>query len=319
MSAGQGLDRDETGLGDGHHDQLRNPVSDSYRIGHCAVGVEECDPDLAPVAGIHRSRAVYDRQAVARRKATSRHDEGDKTVGKGDGNTGTHGRPGTRLQDESLGRGKIGTGIPRVGVSRNTRLRVAGWSPARGQEREENVDVFWHVTRVVQIIWSNRVMQTYRERLWPTPWVFLSTALVIPASLLVFLPINVLAGIITAVILYGGVVLTLVATAPIISVEDGVLTAGRARVPIGFTANVEIFEGAAATLERGQRLDARAWLVIRGWISPVVRVSISDQTDPAPYWLLSTRRPAQLREAIVSAQSDAARNRGSEGGAHITE
>ncbi|MCU1417394.1 MAG: hypothetical protein JWP32_1568, partial [Schumannella sp.] len=28
----------------------------------------------------------------------------------------------------------------------------------------------------------------YRERLWPAPWVFLSTALVIPASLLVFLP-----------------------------------------------------------------------------------------------------------------------------------
>ena len=30
----------------------------------------------------------------------------------------------------------------------------------------------------------------YRERLWPAPWVFIATALVIPASLLVFLPIS---------------------------------------------------------------------------------------------------------------------------------
>ena len=36
----------------------------------------------------------------------------------------------------------------------------------------------------------------YRERLWPAAWVFLATALVIPASLLVFLPISTTAGIV---------------------------------------------------------------------------------------------------------------------------
>lgn len=47
---------------------------------------------------------------------------------------------------------------------------------------------------------------SYRERLWPAPWVFISTALVIPASLLVFLPISLPAGIAVALGLYGAVV-----------------------------------------------------------------------------------------------------------------
>ena len=49
-------------------------------------------------------------------------------------------------------------------------------------------------------------MILYRERLWPAPWLFLATALVIPASLLVFLPINVTVGIVTAIVLYAGCV-----------------------------------------------------------------------------------------------------------------
>ena len=41
----------------------------------------------------------------------------------------------------------------------------------------------------------------YRERLWPAPWVFISTALVIPASLLVFLSISTTPGIVCAIVL----------------------------------------------------------------------------------------------------------------------
>ena len=60
-----------------------------------------------------------------------------------------------------------------------------------------------------------------------------------------------------------------------------------------------------ATLERGQRLDARAWLVIRGWVSPVVKIPVTDPVDPAPYWLVSTRRPALLVDAIERARNGA--------------
>ena len=49
--------------------------------------------------------------------------------------------------------------------------------------------------------------------------------------------------------------------------------------------------------ERGPSLDARAWLSIRGWVDPVVKVTLADEKDPTPYWLVSTRRPEDLKAA----------------------
>jgi hypothetical protein len=141
-------------------------------------------------------------------------------------------------------------------------------------------------------------MPEYREKLWPSPWVFLATALVIPASILVLVPISLLAGIITAVVLYAGIALILALTSPRVEVKDGILTAGHARIGVDQLGEVTSFDGTAATAERGPRMDMRAWLLIRGWISPVVRIEITDPNDPAPYWLVSTRNPQKLAAAI---------------------
>jgi hypothetical protein len=146
-------------------------------------------------------------------------------------------------------------------------------------------------------------MTTYRERLWASPWVFISTALVIPASLLVFLPINPIAGPVVAVVLYLAVVVMLAIGSPTIQVTDTSLVAGRARLPLAFVGDVVAYRDAKATEQRGPKLDARAWLMIRGWISPVVTVQITDPDDPTPYWVLSTRNPDALVAAIVGARS----------------
>jgi hypothetical protein len=141
-------------------------------------------------------------------------------------------------------------------------------------------------------------MPNYRERLWPAPWVFISTALVIPASLLVFLPISTTAGIVCAIVLYGAIVVTLLVTTPAVEVDDALFVAGRARLPRNVVAEVTVFTGPDATAERGTRLDARAWLLIRGWIPGVVKVQLDDPSDPTPYWLVSTRHPEQLAAAL---------------------
>ena len=143
----------------------------------------------------------------------------------------------------------------------------------------------------------------YRERIWPSAWVFISTALVIPASLLVFLPINLFAGVIVAIVLYTGIVLILVATSPVIEIFPGELVAGRARVPVELISAVSAFRGEEATLQRGRLLDARAWLLIRGWVSPVVKIELADETDPTPYWILSTRTPDALVAALTVARA----------------
>ncbi|MBC7518698.1 MAG: DUF3093 domain-containing protein [Microbacteriaceae bacterium] len=146
-------------------------------------------------------------------------------------------------------------------------------------------------------------MQFYRERLWPSPWAFVSTSLVIPASLLVFLPINFTVGVITAIILYGGCIVLLLSTSPRVSVTASHLVAGRARLPVALTGPAESFNGEDARIQRGQQLDSRAWLVIRGWIDPVVKIPNLDAADPAPYWLVSSRRPKALAAAVAEART----------------
>ncbi|HSP51790.1 MAG TPA: DUF3093 domain-containing protein [Cryobacterium sp.] len=141
-------------------------------------------------------------------------------------------------------------------------------------------------------------MPEYREKLWASPAPYVATALIIPASILVFAPISMLAGVLIAAGLYAACVLALLSSAPVVQVRDGELIAGRASISTELVGEVQPFDGDEAALERGQRLDARAWLLIRGWIRPVVRIPIVDATDPAPYWLVSTRHPQKLAAAI---------------------
>ncbi|MEA9984813.1 MULTISPECIES: DUF3093 domain-containing protein [Subtercola] len=149
-------------------------------------------------------------------------------------------------------------------------------------------------------------MSTYRERLSPSGRIYLYLVLLIPASIGVFAPINMTAGIVCAIVLYGGSVGVLLVLSPVVSVGDGMLVAGKARIPLELVGEPVAFTGSEATLARGQRLDARAWLCIRGWISPVVRVSIHDASDPVPYWLISTRNPNELVAALEKANHELA-------------
>lgn len=148
-------------------------------------------------------------------------------------------------------------------------------------------------------------MTRFRERLWPSVRIYLALTLVMPASALVFLPINPPVGVVTGVLLYLAFAGLLTITAPVLTVTDDRVTAGTATLPIDVIGAVTSFRGADATGQRGQQLDARAWLVIRGWIDPVVKLDVVDESDPTPYWILSSRRPDELASAIEAARSSA--------------
>jgi hypothetical protein len=139
--------------------------------------------------------------------------------------------------------------------------------------------------------------------------VFLATALVIPASLLVFLPINVIAGIATGIALYAGCVVLLLLASPTLEVTERGFSAGRATLPARHLGPASGFTREDATRERGPSLDARAWLLIRGWADGVVKVEVADDRDPVPYWLVSTRRPDELVSALERLRPSTARPR----------
>jgi hypothetical protein len=96
-------------------------------------------------------------------------------------------------------------------------------------------------------------------------------------------------------------VVLLVRGTPPVAVADGMFIAGRARVPIRLLGRVEVLDAERMRHARGPDLDARAYLCLRGWIAAGVLVELRDAEDPTPYWLVSSRRPAELAAAITAA------------------
>jgi hypothetical protein len=83
-----------------------------------------------------------------------------------------------------------------------------------------------------------------------------------------------------------------------VSVRDGVLTAGRARISLEHVGEVEALDAARTRLLAGREADARAFLLLRPYLSRAVRIGIDDPADPTPYWLVSSRRPDRLAAAL---------------------
>jgi DUF3093 family protein len=83
-----------------------------------------------------------------------------------------------------------------------------------------------------------------------------------------------------------------------ISVHDGVLTAGRARIPLAHVGDVVPLDADDTRRLAGRDADARAYLLLRPYLRRAVRIRIDDPADPTPYWLVSTRRPERLAAAL---------------------
>ena len=102
----------------------------------------------------------------------------------------------------------------------------------------------------------------------------------------------------TAVLLLIMVGLFLGYGAPRVEVGDGWLRAGRARIPGEYLGSAEALDPAETRRVAGPGADARAYLLLRPYLKRAVRVTLHDDRDPAPYWLVSSRDPEHLATAI---------------------
>jgi hypothetical protein len=102
----------------------------------------------------------------------------------------------------------------------------------------------------------------------------------------------------TAVLVLGMSGLFLAYGAPRVDVEGGWLRAGRARISGEFLAGAEPLDADATRRVAGPEADARAYLLLRPYLKRAVRVTVRDERDPTPYWLVSTRDPEHLAAAI---------------------
>jgi hypothetical protein len=137
-------------------------------------------------------------------------------------------------------------------------------------------------------------VDSYTERLWPSWWLTAALGLFLPAGFLIFLPLNPLVGFSVGMGLWLSSWATLAAFAPVISANHAGVKAGPSFIGWDSIAAVDEISQDEARAAKGVGLDARAWVVIRPWVKPAVRIHVNDPEDPAPYWLVSTTKPGTL-------------------------
>jgi hypothetical protein len=85
---------------------------------------------------------------------------------------------------------------------------------------------------------------------------------------------------------------------------DGV-SAGPKQLPIDQVSDVSALDDEQTTALRGPRADPESFMVIRAYLPKSVYIGIAGRPAGQPYWLIASRRPAELAEAIETARSRA--------------
>jgi hypothetical protein len=89
----------------------------------------------------------------------------------------------------------------------------------------------------------------------------------------------------------------------VISVGEKEIHVGRATIEHAYIAGCRALTAEETRLRTGIEADARAHLVLRPYIKTAVEITLEDAVDPVPYWLVSTRRPQRLADALQDAAS----------------
>jgi DUF3093 family protein len=103
---------------------------------------------------------------------------------------------------------------------------------------------------------------------------------------------------------FSGIALALLAAlllsygSPHVTVRDGWFRAGRARIEAVHLGTVDALDAEETRRVAGPEADARAYLLLRPYLKRAVRVEITDPADPTPYWLVSSRDPDRLAQAV---------------------
>jgi hypothetical protein len=81
-------------------------------------------------------------------------------------------------------------------------------------------------------------------------------------------------------------------------VAEGVLHVPGARAPLSAFGPPEVLEGPSLRRVLGPEADPLAWVTVRPWHRAAVRLPVVDPEDDTPYWVVGSRRPLSLVEAL---------------------
>lgn len=147
-------------------------------------------------------------------------------------------------------------------------------------------------------------MRDYRERLRaPALWWLVISACAALLGTTLWAGLSLTAAIAIYAVLEGGcAAVLLVWGSARIAVTASELIAGSERLPLTRIAGVSALDQVQTRALRGPRADPAAYLLTRPYLSRAVYVEIAGRPPERPYWLIGTRKPAELAAAIDRAR-----------------
>ena len=81
-------------------------------------------------------------------------------------------------------------------------------------------------------------------------------------------------------------------------VSGGELRAGGAHIDVKYLGDIETLSRDQMRLLRTRDADPAAFLAIKFWVSTGVKITLNDQCDPTPYWLISCKKMNELKNTL---------------------
>ena len=83
-----------------------------------------------------------------------------------------------------------------------------------------------------------------------------------------------------------------------IEVTDNELIVGRAHIDLRYISKVEELDAEQMRLLRTRDADPASYLAITFWIPTGVKITLQDDRDPTPYWLVSCKNSKELTSTL---------------------
>jgi len=138
----------------------------------------------------------------------------------------------------------------------------------------------------------------YQERALPSLGFYAATLFVPVALFLIALPFSEVVGLIVAAMSILTIIFLSWILAPLITLTTENLNVGKVSIDKKWLGSAIEVTGTDAFLERGTRLDTRAFTRFQIGVKSLVKIELADPQDPTPYWLIATRNPEVLAGLI---------------------
>jgi hypothetical protein len=83
-----------------------------------------------------------------------------------------------------------------------------------------------------------------------------------------------------------------------VRVIDDELRIGKAHIDVKYIKDVQILDKDQMRLLRTRDADPAAFLAIKFWVTTGVKITLDDERDPTPYWLVSCRKNEELKNTL---------------------